>query len=259
MVLIKKNGVRENPVKSILVSQPKPETEKSAYFDLQKKYDVKIDFRPFIHIEGIPGKEFRKDKINILDFSAVMLTSRNAVDNFFRVCKELKLDVPSDMKYFCVSEAIALYLQKYIQYKKRKVFFGRQTAVELLDVIMKHHDEKYLFPCSDIHKRDIPDFLKKNNFDFREAIIYRTVCSNLSDIYNKFNYDMIAFFSPSGIKSLFMNFPEFKQNSVRIAAFGPTTHKAVMDAGLRLDVQAPMPQAPSMTMAIDLYLRKVNK
>lgn len=258
MALTLKKSTNEKPVKSILVSQPRPENEKSSYHDLAKKYDIKIEFRPFIHVEGVAGKDFKRGKISILEHSAVIFTSRNAIDHFYRVCKEIRVDIPANMKYFCISEAIALYLQKYIQYKKRKVFFGKQTSAELLEVISEHNDEKFLFPCSDIHKRDIPDFLAQNNFDYQEAIFYKTVCSDLSDIVN-FNYDMIAFFSPSGIKSLFKNFPSFKQTATRIAAFGTTTHKAVLEAGLRLDVRAPMPQAPSMTMAIDQYLNKANK
>lgn len=245
-------------VKSILITQPKPETDKSPYFDLAKKYNLKVDFRPFIHVEGIPAKDFRKDRINPLDFTAVIFTSRNAIDNYFRVCEEMRLEVPAEMKYFCVSESTALYLQKYVQYRKRKIFFGKQTSNDLIDVLKKHKEERFLFPCSDVHKEDIPVFLAQNKYDFAEAVLYRTVCSDLSDLA-EVNYDMIAFFSPSGIKSLFLNFPDFKQNNTRIAAFGPTTTKAVLDAGLRLDVQAPMPQAPSMTMAIEEYIKVVNK
>jgi uroporphyrinogen-III synthase len=245
-------------VKSILITQPRPETDKSPYFDLAKKYNLKVDFRPFIHVEGIPAREFRKDRINPLDFTAVIFTSRNAIDHYFRVCEEMRIEVPAEMKYFCVSESTALYLQKYVQYRKRKIFFGKQTSNDLMELLKKHKEEKFLFPCSDVHKEDIPVFLGQNNYNFAEAVLYRTVCSDLSDLANV-NYDMIAFFSPSGIKSLFLNFPDFRQNNTRIAAFGPTTTKAVLDAGLRLDVQAPMPQAPSMTMAIEEYIKVVNK
>ena len=250
--------LKPKPVKKILVSQPKPDTEKSPYFDLAKKYKLQIDFRPFIYVEGIESKDFRKTRINILEHTGVILTSRNAIDHFFRVCNDLRIEIPPTMKYFCISEAIALYLQKYIQYRKRKVFFGKQTTAELLELIKKHSEEKFIFPCSDIHKTEIPDFFEKNHLTITEAIIYKTLASNLSDI-KKIEYDMIAFFSPSGIKSLFKNFPDFQQNDVRIAAFGPTSQKAVFDSGLRLDVQAPMPNAPSMTMAIEQYIRKYNK
>ncbi len=246
-------------VKSILISQPKPESNKSPYFNLASKFNVKIDFRPFIHVEGVSAKEFRKSRITILDYTGVIFTSRNSIDHFFRICDELRIKMPQDTKFFCVSEAIALYLQKYTLYRKRKVFYGKGTAKDLMDILKKHKDgEKLLLPCSDIHKKDIPEYLSKNNFDFAEAVIYKTVCSDLSDL-REINYDMIVFFSPSGVSSLFTNFPDFKQNNTRIAAFGPTTSKAVMDAALRLDVKAPIPQAPSMTMALERYLKKVNK
>lgn len=247
-------------IKSILVSQPKPETEKSPYFDLAKKFNVKIDFRPFIHVEGVPAKDFRKDKVNILDYTAVIFTSRNAVDHYFRMAGEMRLVIPDTMKYFCLSEAIALYLQKYIVYRKRKIFFGKQKFSELMDVIKKHKSEKYLLPCSDIHKQEIPKGLEDGKINFEKAIIYRTVASDMSDLGDlKSKYDMVIFFSPSGIASLFKNFEDFKQEDLHIGAFGPTTAKAVIDAGLRLDLQAPMPQAPSMTMALELHLKEVNK
>jgi uroporphyrinogen-III synthase len=249
---------RDLRVKSILISQPKPESDKSPYYDLAKKYNIKIDFRPFIQVEGVDSKEFRKQRITPTDFTAVIFTSRNAIDHFFRVCEDLRVRMSQETKYFCVSEAIALYLQKYTQYRKRKVFFGNGTLKELMDLLKKHRDnERILLPCSDIRKGDLPDFLKKNKFEFSEGIFYRTVASDLSDLENIF-YDMIVFFSPSGVKSLYHNFPDFKQNSTRIAAFGPATSKAVLDAGLRLDVRAPIPQAPSMTMAIEKYLKEVN-
>jgi uroporphyrinogen-III synthase len=245
-------------VKSILVTQPKPETEKSPYFDLSKKYGLKIDFRPFIHVEGIAGADFRKDRINIIDFTGVVLTSRHAVDHFFRICNEMRITIPESMKYFCISESTAYYMQKYVVYRKRKIFFGKQTIIDLLDVIKKHKKEKFLVPCSDIHKQEIADVLEQNNINFTKAIIYKTVCSDLSDLANV-NYDMLVFFSPSGITSLFKNFPDFKQNDTRIAAFGQTTAQAVQEANLRLDVLAPVPNAPSMTMAIEQYVKKVNK
>lgn len=245
-------------VKSILVTQPKPESDKSPFFDLAKKYNLKIDFRPFIHVEGIPAKEFRKEKTNPADFSAVIFTSRNSIDHYFRICEELRVEVSPEMKYYCITEAVALYMQKYVQYRKRKVFIGKQTTADLIEVLKKHKEEKFLYPCTDVHTDDIPVFLKNNGFNYSEAIIYRTVCSDLSDLA-EVNYDMIAFFSPSGIKSLFKNFPDFKQNNTRIATFGPTTARAVIDAGLNIDVQAPSPQAPSMTMAIEEYVKTANK
>lgn len=248
---------RLNKVESILVSQPKPKDDKSPYYTLAKKYNLKVDFRPFIHIEPITLKEFRKQKIDILNHTAVIFTSRNAVDHFFRLCKESKVEVPSDMKYFCISEQTANYLQKYIVIRKRKIFTGQKTAVDLIEILKKHKNEKYIFPCSNIRKNDIPDFLTKNGYEFSEATIYKTVASDLSNLAD-IKYDIIAFFSPSGINSLFVNFPDFKQENTRIAAFGPTTAKAVREAGLYLDIEAPQPNAPSMTGALELYIKKAN-
>jgi len=248
---------RLNRVSSILVSQPEPTDQNSPYPKLAVKYDLKIDFRQFIEIDPVDAKEFRKQKVNILDHTAVIFTSRNAVDHFFRLAAENKVEIPTDMKYFCISEQTANYLQKYIVIRKRKIFTGERTAQDLLEVMKKHKKEKFIFPCSDIRKDDIPDFMEKNGYDFSEVIIYRTVASDLSDLSDIF-YDIIAFFSPSGIKSLFDNFPDFKQNKTRIAAFGPTTAKAVRDAGLILDIQAPLPNAPSMTGALELYIKKAN-
>ncbi|WMJ72496.1 uroporphyrinogen-III synthase [Cytophagaceae bacterium ABcell3] len=248
---------RLTKVSSILVSQPKPSDNKSPYFALAEKYNLKIDFRPFIGVEPVSLKEFKKEKIDILSHTAVIFTSRNAVDNFFRICSEAKIEVPADMKYFCISEQTANYLQKYIVIRKRKIFVGHKTARDLEDVLKKHKNEKYLFPCSDIRKDDIPSFLKSNNIKFTEAVIYRTVASDLSDLRDV-NYDIIAFFSPSGINSLFVNFPDFEQKNTRIAAFGPTTAKAVRDAGLILDIEAPLPNAPSMTGALEVYIKKAN-
>lgn len=245
-------------VKSILVSQPKPETEKSPYFDLANNLNIKVDFRPFIHVEGVDSKEFRKTKINVLDHKAVIFTSRNAVDHFFRICEELRIPVPDSMKYFCISESTAYYLQKYVVYRKRKIFHGKQSFADLIDVVKKHSNEKFLLPCSDIHKQDIPRMLEEHNIEYSKAVLYRTVCSDLSDLKNV-NYDVLVFFSPSGIKSLFQNFPEFEQNSTKIAVFGPTTAKAAEDAQLRIDIAAPMPEAPSMTMALESYIKKNNK
>ncbi|MFT7030655.1 MAG: uroporphyrinogen-III synthase [Marinoscillum sp.] len=248
---------RLNRVASILVSQPEPTDENSPYLKLASKYNLKIDFRQFIEIKPLSAREFRQQKVNILDHTAVIFTSRNAVDHFFRLASENKVEIPSDMKYFCISEQTANYLQKYIVIRKRKIFTGERTAEDLLEVMKKHKKEKFLFPCSDIRKEDIPEFMEKNGFTFSEAIIYRTVASDLSDLSDIF-YDIIAFFSPSGIKSLFDNFPDFKQNKTRIAAFGPTTAKAVKDAGLILDIQAPLPNAPSMTGALEYYIKKAN-
>ncbi|WP_421921087.1 uroporphyrinogen-III synthase [Marinifilum sp.] len=245
-------------IKTILVSQPKPQTEKSPYFDLAEKYNLKIDFRPFIQVEGVSTKEFRQERINILDHTAVIFTSRTAIDHFFRVCEELRIAVPDDMKYFCISESTAFYLQKYIVYRKRKIFFGEKRFEDLMDIIVKHKSEKFLIPLSDIHKQSIPTLLDKNKINYTKAILYRTVSSDLSDLADV-NYDILAFYSPSGITSLLQNFPDFEQNSTIIAAFGPATSKAVNDAMLRLDIQAPMPQAPSMTMALDQFIKKYNK
>ena len=244
-------------VRSILVSQPKPSNERSPYFTLAEKYGIKVDFRPFIQIDPISYKEFRKQKIDILDHTAVIFTSRNAVDHFFRLCSESKIEMPNDMKYFCISEQTANYLQKYIVIRKRKIFTGTRTASDLIEILKKHRNEKYIFPCSNIRKDDIPNFLKNDGYNYTEGIIYKTVASDLSDLADV-NYDVIAFFSPSGINSLFVNFPDFKQNNTRIAAFGPTTAKAVREAGLNLDIEAPLPNAPSMTGAIELYIKKAN-
>ena len=245
-------------IKTILVSQPEPTDEKNPYAELARKYNLKIEFRPFIKIEAVPGQEFRQERINILDHSAIVLTSRNAVDHFFRMCKELLLTVPESMKYFCVSESVAYYVQKYIVYRKRKVFIGKQSFSDLMDVIKKHKDETYLVPCSDIQKQEIPVLLDKAGVKYTNAVFYRTVASDLSEM-KELNHDMLVFFSPGGIESLRKNFPKFKQEAKVIAAFGPTTAKAVRDAGLRLDVEAPMPEAPSMTGAIELYLKRAAK
>lgn len=241
-------------IKTILVSQPKPEGEKSPYYDLAEKYKLKIDFRPFIHVEGIPSQEFRQQKINIADHSAIILTSKTAIDHFFRICEEIRFEVPDTMKYFCISEAVAYYLQKYVTYRKRKIFFGKQTIEDLVDVMKKHKNEQFLLPCTDILRDKIPITLEEHNYNFSKAILYRTVASDLSDLEDVY-YDMLVFFSPGGIESLFKNFPDFKQNNTKIAAFGPTTANAVVKNNLRLDVHAPMPNAPSMTAAIELFVK----
>jgi len=245
-------------IKRILVSQPKPTTEKSPYFDLAEKYKVEIDFKPFIYVEGICAKEFRQNRIDVLGHTAVIFTSRTAINHYFRLCEELRLQVPDTMKYFCVSESIAFYLQKYIVYRKRKIFYANGSFEDLRDIIVKHKDEKYLVPLSDQHNNDIPEGLDKSKIKYTKAIMYRTVCSDLSDI-NTSEYDILVFFSPSGIKSLQKNFPHFDQNNTYIAAFGPTTQKAVTDAGLRLDISAPSAEAPSMTMALDHFIAEQNK
>jgi len=241
-------------IKTILVSQPKPEGDKSPYFDLAEKYKLKIDFRPFIHVEGIPAQEFRQQKVNITEHSAIILTSKTAVDHFFRIAEEIRFEVPDTMKYFCISEAVAYYLQKYVTYRKRKIFFGKQTIEELVEVMKKHKGEKFLLPCTDILRDTIPLTLEEYNINFSKAILYRTVASDLSDL-EEVHYDMLVFFSPGGIESLLKNFPKFKQNGTLIAAFGPTTANAVVKNNLRLDVHAPQPNAPSMTGAIELFVK----
>jgi uroporphyrinogen-III synthase len=249
---------RMRKVRSILVSQPQPKNSKSSYFSLARKYDIKVDFRSFIEILPVPYSEFRKHKVDILSHTAIILTSRNAVDHFFRVCASAKVEVPSTMKYFCISEQTANYLQKYIVIRKRKIFTGTKTARDLIAVLKKHPGEKYMFPCSNIRKNDIPDFLSENEYNWTEAVLYKTVASDLSDLAD-IKYDVIAFYSPSGINSLFVNFPDFKQENTRIAVFGPTTAKAVIDNDLIPDIQAPLPNAPSMTGALEMYIKKANK
>lgn len=245
-------------IKSILVSQSQPEHEKSPYQELAVKHNIKIDFRPFIQIEPVTAKEFRQTRINILDHSSVIMTSRTAVDHFFRICEEMRITVPETMKYFCLTESIAFYLQKYIVYRKRKIFYGKTCFADLMDVILKHKDEKFLLPLSAEHKKDIPETLEKNKINFTKAILYRPVSNDLSDL-SLLNYDIIVFYSPSGIKSLLQNFPEFKQNEIKIASFGAETAKAIKESGLRLDIQAPAPETPSMTMALEKYIREAQK
>ncbi len=245
-------------IRTILVSQPAPSSEKSPYFDLAKKNNVKIDFRPFIHIEGISSKEFRQQKISILDHTAIIFTSRIAADHFFRIAKDLRLAIPDEMKYFCVSESIAVYLQKYIVYRKRKIFFAKNSIDDLLTVTLKHKEERFLLPISEQHSSTTLKKLDKKKLKYTKAVFYRTVSSDLSDLA-EINYDILVFFSPTGIKSLFSNFPDFKQNDTKIASFGTSTTKAVKEAGLKIDIQVPMPKAPSMTLALDNYIQKHNK
>tara|TARA_B100000768_G_C11253265_1_gene365127 strand:- start:797 stop:1543 length:747 start_codon:yes stop_codon:yes gene_type:complete len=245
-------------VKTILVSQPAPKTETSPYFDLSDKQKVKIDFRSFIHVEGISVKEIRAQKIDLSQFTAIILTSRNAVDHFFRVAEEMRFVVPDAMKYFCQSEAVAYYLQKYVVYRKRKIYVGKRTFVELTKLIKKHKEEVYLLPSSDKLKPLIPSELDNLGVTWTRADLYRTVMSDLSDLQDVF-YDILVFFSPSGIDSLYKNFPEFQQKTTRIAAFGNSTVKAVEDAGLVCNIKAPSPDTPSMTMALSKYIKQANK
>lgn len=245
-------------IKKILVSQPKPETDKNPYFEIARKNNIQIDFRPFIHVEEINAADFRKQKVSILDHTAVIFTSRTAIDHFFRVAKEMRISIPENMKYFCISEAIAFYLQKYIVYRKRKIFYGDGKFDDLLQISKKFSEEKFLVPVSDVHKDEFIDKLEKANYNFSKAVLYRTVSSNLSDI-RATDYDILVFFSPQGIASLQHNFPDFKQDNIYIASFGTSTAKAVVDAGLRLDIPAPQPQAPSMTMALEQFIQKINK
>lgn len=246
-------------IKKVLVSQPKPASEKSPYFDIAEKYGVKIDFRPFIKVESLSAKEFRQQKVSILDYTAIVFTSRHAIDHFFNLCAELRVTIPETMKYFCTSETIALYIQKYVQYRKRKVFFGPTGKfADLLPLIVKHSNEKYLVPVSDVHTTEVSDLLDKHKIQHKEAVMYRTVSNDFTP-EEEFDYDMLIFFSPAGIQSLMKNFPGFEQKDIAIGSFGPTTAKAVKDAGLRLDLEAPTAGAPSMTAALDSFIREHNE
>jgi uroporphyrinogen-III synthase len=245
-------------VKTILVSQPAPTAKQSPYFDLMSKQKVKIDFRSFIHVEGESSRNVRNQKIDFLDFTAVIFTSRNAVDHYFRLAEEMRVNIPDDMKYFCLSEAVAYYLQKYVVYRKRKIYVGVRTFEDLIPLIKKHKNEKFLLPSSDKVKQTMIDKMNSLNVEWKRAILFKTVISDLSDLENVF-YDVLVFFSPSGIQSLFHNFPEFKQNNTRIAVFGNSTVKAAEEAGLKIDIAAPSEETPSMTMALEKYIKKVNK
>jgi len=245
-------------IKTILVSQPEPQNDKSPYAELAEKNSLKIDFRQFIKVEGVPTKDFRQTRIDILAHTGVIFTSRTAIDHYFRIAEDLRLTIPDTMKYFCISEATAFYLQKYIVYRKRKIFYGNGTFGDVMELIKKHKEEKFLVPLSDIHKEEIPKKLDQAKVKYTKAIMYRTVSADLSDLKDV-NYDMLVFYSPSGIKSLLENFPEFKQNNTKIATFGPKTAKAVKDAGLKVDVKAPTKEAPSMTMAIDQFIHSNGK
>ncbi len=257
--VIEVSNYPKNKVKTILISQPKPESDKNPYYDLAKKYNLVETFRQFIKIEGLPVKDFRAQRIDILEHKAVILTSRMAVDHYFRMCNEMRVTVPEYMKYFCINEATAYYLQKYIQYRKRKIFFGHQTIQDLVDVIRKNKEEKFLLPAADVHKEQICDFLDALDIKYTKAVMYRTVSADLSDIKNLNDFDMLVFFTPAGINSLKYNFPNFKQDNTRIACFGAATANTLKKHGYRLDVYAPNPKNPSMTGALDEYIKEANK
>ena len=247
-------------IKKILVSQPKPASEKSPYFDIASKFDVELVFRPFIKVEGMSAKEFRTQRVNILDHTAIVFTSRHAIDHFFALAKELRVTIPEDMKYFCVTETIALYIQKYVQYRKRKVFFGGTGRIDdLIPLMVKHKTEKYLVPMSDVHNDSITLLLDSKKLNHKEVVMYKTVSNDFTpDEVTNFDYDMLIFFSPSGIEALTKNFPDFNQGDIAIGTFGPATAKAAKEAGLRLDIEAPNEKYPSMTGALQHYLFEVQ-
>ncbi|MBN2764934.1 MAG: uroporphyrinogen-III synthase [Paludibacteraceae bacterium] len=246
-------------IKKILVSQPQPSSEKSPYYDISERYGVKIDFRPFIKVEPILAKEFRTQRISIPDFSAIIFNARHGIDHFFRLCEELRVTVPETMKYFCVSESVAVYLQHYIHYRKRKVFYGANGKMsELVTIMNKHADEKYLLITSDVQNEETMSILESSKITFQKAIMYKTVSNDFGP-EEEFNYDMVIFFSPVGVASLLKNFPNFNQGEMKIASFGAVTAQTVRDSGLRLDLEAPLPGVPSMTMALDNYLKEQAK
>jgi len=245
-------------VKNILISQPEPKAENSPYAELEQKFNLNVDFQPFIHVEGVDAKEVRQQKIDLNKFSAIILTSRNAVDHFFRIAEELRHEIPTDLKYFCQSEAVAYYLQKYVVYRKRKIYVGKRTFQDIINTIKKHKNETFLLPSSDMLKPTIPQQLDEIKVKWKRGIFYRTVVSDLSELRDV-TYDVVVFFSPSGIKSLFENFPDFEQNNTRIACFGNTTIKAANDNGLKVNIKAPTPETPSMTMALENYIKDANK
>jgi uroporphyrinogen-III synthase len=247
-------------IKKILVSQPKPASDKSPYYDIASKFDVELVFRPFIKVEGISSKEYRAQKVSILDYTAIVFTSRHAIDHFFTLAKELRVNIPEDMKYFCVTETIALYIQKYVQYRKRKVFFGSTGRIDdLIPTMVKHKTEKYLVPMSDVHNDSLTQLLDSKKLTHKEVVMYRTVSNDFTpEEVKTFDYDMLIFFSPSGIEALTKNFPNFEQGDIAIATFGPATAKAAKDAGLRLDIEAPTEKYPSMTGALQHYLFEVQ-
>jgi len=246
-------------IKKILVSQPKPSSEKSPYFDIAERYGVDIVFHPFIKVEGISSREFRQEKISLSEHTAVVFTSRHAIDHFFQLAKELRFVVPDDMKYFCITEQVALYIQKYVQYRKRKIFFGETGRfADLLPLMVKHKNERYFIPMSDVHNDEIKNLLDSKKLRHTEGVMYRTVPNDLNSD-EPFDFDMVVFFSPSGVQSLLKNFPDFQQGDMAIATFGPTTAKAVKEAGLRLDLEAPTPQYPSITSALKAFIEERNK
>jgi uroporphyrinogen-III synthase len=246
-------------VKKILISQPRPGSEKSPYFDIAEKFHVDMHFYPFIKVERVSIREFRQQRINMLDFTAVIFTARTAVDNFFSICEELKVTIPETMKYFCISEAVALYLQKYIVYRKRKIFFSQTGKIDgLNNAFTKHAKEKFLFPVPEEHNDEVTHFLDEKKLNYTKSVMYRTVSNNF-EAGEKLDYDMIIFFSPLGIQSLFTNFPDFKQEDMAIGCFGTSTAKAVEEMGLRLDCEAPQPDFPSMAAALEAFLRENHK
>ncbi|HMO61298.1 MAG TPA: uroporphyrinogen-III synthase [Ferruginibacter sp.] len=247
-------------VKKVLITQPKPEGEKSPYYDLARKFNVELHFHPFIKVEPVVAREFRKQKIELTSYTAVIFTSRNAIDHFFRICEEMKVSISQDTKYFCITEAVALYLQKFILYRKRKVFYGADgTNKSLFDVINKHKDnEKFLYPCSQSFDSDITNWLKSHNCEYATPVMYSIISTDVKEIIAQ-DFDVICFFTPGGVKSLVENIPGYKQNGTKIGAFGPNTFKAVEEAGLTLDIKAPQPQAPSMVSALELYLNSLSK
>jgi uroporphyrinogen-III synthase len=259
---VKKADTLAKDIQKILITQPRPESDKSPYFELARKYGIQLDFQPFIRLEGIPAREFRKQKIEIPNFTGVIFTSRNAIDHFFRTCEEMKVSVSQDTKYFCITEAVALYLQKFILYRKRKVFYGADGSNKsMFDVVNKHKgNEKFLYVCSENQQdNEIVNWLKTNNAEFALAFMYRTQSNDVAEMLSENNYDVICFFTPSGIKSLFDNLPKYKQNGTVIGAFGSNTSKAAEEAGLKLEIIAPQPQAPSMVSALDKFLAAQKK
>lgn len=245
-------------IKSVLVTQPKPESEKSPYIELSRKHNLKIDFIPFFHMEGVSAKEFRLERINLADYTAIIITSRHSIDHYFRLCQEMRYEVPETMKYFCTSEATAYYIQKYILYRKRKVFHGQHDIHDLTPILRKHKDEKFLLPHSNVHNKEIDELLDKEKISYKKALFYRAVPSDLSHI-KTLAQDVLVFFSPADVKSLVKNFPKFRQRETIIAAFGSATAKAVQNAGLRLNIQVPTPEFPSMTMALDHHIDSSKK
>jgi uroporphyrinogen-III synthase len=260
MIKAKANQPKAPKVKTILITQPKPDSDKSPYFELARKYDLSLDFHPFIVVEGIEGKEFRKQKIEIASYTGVIFTSKNAIDHFFRISSELKITISQDTKYFCITEAVALYLQKFIQYRKRKVFYGADgTNKSMFDVINKHKENlKFLYPCSENTDKQITDWLTSNKCVFVTPVMFKIVSNDVKEVVAK-NYDVICFFTPGGVKSLLENFPNYKQNGTKIGTFGANTSKAAEDAGLKLEILAPQPKAPSMVSALEIFLTAQQK